>query len=126
MDGTGSNTAYQAITVTPASPSVGAEIGNIDLTRPLLDIELAEIKRAFTEHCILFFRDQHISFEDHVVRFVLSAKEKSSHKNRPILLPFDFLKISIKVTWTSRNIKNDCCERKFKKNPIIQRFALEI
>ena len=66
MDGTGSNTAYQAITVTPASPTVGAEIGNIDLTRPLTDLELAELKRAFTEHCVLFFRDQEISFEDHV------------------------------------------------------------
>ena len=66
MDGTGSNFAYQAITVTPASPTIGAEIGNIDLTRSLTAQELLEIKRAFTEHSVLFFRDQKISFDDHV------------------------------------------------------------
>lgn len=65
MDGTGSNAAYQVLTVTPASPVVGAEIGNIDLTRPLTDIELAELKRAFLEYGVVFFRDQKISFEDH-------------------------------------------------------------
>lgn len=65
MDGTGTDAAYQALTVTPASPTIGAEIGNIDLTRPLSDLELAELKRAFTDHMVLFFRDQKISFEDH-------------------------------------------------------------
>ncbi len=64
-DGVGANAAYRAISVTPASPHVGAEIGNIDLTRPLSDPELAELRRAFTEHLVLFFRDQKISFEDH-------------------------------------------------------------
>jgi taurine dioxygenase len=57
---------YKAITVTRCSPTVGAEIGNIDLTRPLTELELAELKRAFTENLVLFFRDQKISFEDHV------------------------------------------------------------
>ena len=66
MDGIGSNITYKTISVTPASPTVGAEIGNIDLTKPLTELALAEVKRAFTEHCVLFFRDQKISFEDHV------------------------------------------------------------
>jgi taurine dioxygenase len=65
MDGMGSNAAYRVLTVTPASPTFGAEIGNIDLTRPLGDEELAELKRAFHEYGVLFFRDQEISFEDH-------------------------------------------------------------
>ena len=47
MDGLIIGAKYQAITVTPASPAVGAEIGNIDLTRPLPDLELVEVKRAF-------------------------------------------------------------------------------
>ena len=55
MDGLATGAKYQAITVTPASPSVGAEIGNIDLTNPLTDLELAEIKRAFLEFGVLFF-----------------------------------------------------------------------
>jgi len=65
MDGVGAGAGYRAITVTPWSPAVGAEIGNIDLTRPLSDLELTELKRAFTDHLVLFFRDQKISFADH-------------------------------------------------------------
>jgi taurine dioxygenase len=55
---------YQAITVKKCSPTIGAEIGNIDLTRPLSNMELTEVKRAFTEHSVLFFRNQKISFDD--------------------------------------------------------------
>ena len=56
---------YRTITVTPASPHVGAEIGDIDLTRPLTADQLAELRRALTEHLVLFFRDQEIGFDDH-------------------------------------------------------------
>lgn len=66
MDGYGSNAGYRAISVTPCSPHIGAEIGNIDLTRPLSELELAELRRAFLEHLVIFFRDQEISFEDHI------------------------------------------------------------
>jgi len=66
MDGIGSNEGYRALSVTRCSPHIGAEIGNIDLTRPLSELELAELKRAFTENLVLFFRDQKISFDDHV------------------------------------------------------------
>ena len=66
MDGIGGNEGYRALTVTQCSPHIGAEIGNIDLTRPLTELELAELKRAFSENLVLFFRDQEISFDDHV------------------------------------------------------------
>ena len=66
MDGYGSNEGYRAITVSRCSPYIGAEIGNIDLTRPLSDLEVAELKRAYTENLVLFFREQKISFDDHV------------------------------------------------------------
>ena len=39
-------------------PTIGAEIGNIDLTRPLTSLELAELKRAFSENLVVFFLDQ--------------------------------------------------------------------
>lgn len=58
--------SYQHISVTPASPHIGAEIGNIDLTRPLPAEQVAELKRAFLEHQVVFFRDQKISFDDQV------------------------------------------------------------
>ena len=56
---------YRTIEVAPYSPHIGAEIGNIDLTRPLADEQLAELRRAFTQHLVLFFRDQEIGFDDH-------------------------------------------------------------
>lgn len=57
---------YRHLSVTPASPRLGAEIGNIDLTKPISEELAAELKRAFTEYQVLFFRNQKISFEDHV------------------------------------------------------------
>lgn len=56
---------YRTIEVNPYSPHVGAEIGGIDLTRPLPAEQLAELRRAFTDHLVLFFRDQEIGFDDH-------------------------------------------------------------
>ena len=56
---------YRTIEVSPYSPHVGAEIGGIDLTRPLPAEQLAELRRAFTDHLVLFFRDQEIGFDDH-------------------------------------------------------------
>ena len=57
---------YDAISVTPASPHIGAEIGEIDLTRPLAPEQLDQLKAAFTQYQVLFFRDQKISFEDQI------------------------------------------------------------
>ncbi|MDX3905239.1 MAG: TauD/TfdA family dioxygenase [Pigmentiphaga sp.] len=57
---------YECITVTPISPHIGAEIGNIDLTRPLTDQEVTELKAAFIEFQVIFFRNQKISFEDQI------------------------------------------------------------
>ncbi|MDB5967029.1 MAG: taurine dioxygenase [Polaromonas sp.] len=57
---------YQHITVTPLSPNIGAEIGNIDLTAPLSPDVVEELKRAFLESQVIFFRDQRISFEDQI------------------------------------------------------------
>ena len=54
------------ITVTPCSPNIGAEISDIDLKKPLSNAEVADLRKAFTDHQVIFFRDQEISFEDHV------------------------------------------------------------
>ena len=56
---------YRHLSVTPASPRLGAEIGNIDLTKPISEELAAELKLAFSEYQVLFFRDQKISFDDH-------------------------------------------------------------
>jgi taurine dioxygenase len=57
---------YQSITATPVSPHIGAEIGNIDLTRPLSDRQVSELRDAFARFQVIFFRDQKISFEDQI------------------------------------------------------------
>jgi len=58
--------AYETITATPASPHIGAEIGAVDLTRPLANKQVEELHDAFARYQVLFFRDQNISFEDQI------------------------------------------------------------
>ncbi len=57
---------YDAISVTPASPQIGAEIGDVDLTRPLGAAQLEQLRAAFTQYQVLLFRDQRISFDDQI------------------------------------------------------------
>ncbi len=58
-------TPYQHITVSPLAGALGAEIGGVDLARPLDDATLAEVRRAFLENLVIFFRDQDLSPEAH-------------------------------------------------------------
>jgi taurine dioxygenase len=65
MDGASVEAPYRAITVKAYNPHIGAEIGGVDLTRPLPPDVLTELRRALVEHLVVFFRDQRIGFEDH-------------------------------------------------------------
>jgi taurine dioxygenase len=58
--------SYQSISVTPLTPHIGAEIGQIDLTRPLSNREVTELHDAFAEFGVIFFRDQPIDLAQHV------------------------------------------------------------
>lgn len=53
------------VTVT-ALPGCGAEIGGVDLSRPLSDEEFALLRAAYAEHGVIFFRNQDISEEQHI------------------------------------------------------------
>jgi alpha-ketoglutarate-dependent taurine dioxygenase len=57
---------YKHISVEMLTPHIGAEIGQLDLTRPLSDEQIAEVKQAFIAHQVIFFRDQQIGFEDQI------------------------------------------------------------
>jgi taurine dioxygenase len=61
----GNGRRYETIAVTPAAPHIGAEIGNIDLTKPLPERQVEELRDAWTRYLVLFFRDQEISHADH-------------------------------------------------------------
>ena len=58
--------SYQSITVRPVAGSLGAEISGVDLAAPLSNTAAAEIRRAFVENLVLFFRDQRLTPEQHL------------------------------------------------------------
>jgi taurine dioxygenase len=58
--------SYDCIRVEPLSSTVGAEIRGVDLASPLAEPALAEIRRAFGEYGVVFFRDQHLTPEQHL------------------------------------------------------------
>ena len=51
----------RTISVTRLHPVIGAEIGGVDLSRPLDAEALREIKDAWHEHTVLLFRGQSLS-----------------------------------------------------------------
>ena len=57
---------YETITVDKLTPIIGAEIGGIDLSQPLCNRQQDEVHRALAENCVIFFRDQHITPDQHV------------------------------------------------------------
>jgi taurine dioxygenase len=56
---------YETIEVNQLSPTVGAEISGVDLSKGVSDAQFAEIRRALDENLAIIFRDQDISREDH-------------------------------------------------------------
>ena len=55
-----------AITVCPVTESFAAEIGDIDLSRPIEPADLAAVKEAFTKYAVLVFPEQHLSDDQHL------------------------------------------------------------
>ena len=54
----GAGVEYRTIKVSPVSGALGAEIGGVDLATDLTDDVVAEIRSAWLEHLVVFFRDQ--------------------------------------------------------------------
>jgi len=54
------------ITITPKSPTIGAEIGGIDIGGELSDATIDTIRRALLDHKVVFFRNQDITTEQHL------------------------------------------------------------
>ncbi|MFI4989059.1 MAG: TauD/TfdA dioxygenase family protein [Alphaproteobacteria bacterium] len=57
---------YETISVAKLTPIIGAEIGGVNLARPLDNRTLGEINRALAENLAIFFRDQHLTPEQHL------------------------------------------------------------
>ena len=56
---------YQTISVKPLSPVVGAEIGGVDISKPLGNQTFAEVHDALMHHQVIFFRDQKMTLDEH-------------------------------------------------------------
>ena len=56
--------AYRSIKVLPLAGAIGAEITGVDLATDAIDETIAEIRRAWLEHLVVFFRDQFLGPDD--------------------------------------------------------------
>jgi taurine dioxygenase len=54
---------YRHVEVRRLAGALGAEIGGVDLSRPLAEPVFEEVRRAFLEHAVIFFRDQELTPE---------------------------------------------------------------
>ena len=52
-----------ALAITPLHPYIGAEIGGLDVSRPIDDATVAALWRAIDDHAVVVFRDQQITDE---------------------------------------------------------------
>jgi taurine dioxygenase len=73
---------YETISVRPVTPTIGAEIGNVDLSQPLSEQTQQELNDALLDHLVLFFRDQDLDFEQHK-RFGRYFGDLHIHPNVP-------------------------------------------
>ncbi len=56
---------FETIAVDKLTPIIGAEIGGVDLAR-FSNRQMDEIHRALAENLVIFFRDQHLSEDQHL------------------------------------------------------------
>lgn len=69
---------YTRIRVEPLSPALGAEVYGVDLAGPLDEGSVAEIRRAFLSHLVIFFRDQTMTPQQ-FLRFARTMGEPSEY-----------------------------------------------
>src|SRR6266478_1845411 len=61
--------------------ALGAEIRGVDLARPIDDETFAAIERAYNDHAVIFFRDQHITPPQQRLPAVLAKSSSTSSVN---------------------------------------------
>lgn len=71
-------TRDQPLTVDLVNPTIGAEIGGVDLSKPLTSQQRETLRALLLKHKVLFFRDQEIT-RDQQVAFALNFGELYAH-----------------------------------------------
>ncbi len=59
-------TSSHQLDIQPLTPALGAEVFGIDLSKQLSQSELDAVRRALIAHQVIFFRDQKMSFAQHL------------------------------------------------------------
>jgi len=54
------------LTIQQLTPAIGAEISGVDLASADVDKRIPEIRAALLQHGVIFFRDQHLSEQQHI------------------------------------------------------------
>jgi len=57
---------YQTISVKPISGALGAIVEGVDLSQDLDNATASDLHQALLDHCVIFFRDQHLTPEQHL------------------------------------------------------------
>lgn len=86
--------AYSTIKVLPIAGALGAEITGVDLATDLVDETVAEIRRAWLEHLVVFFRDQFLG----PVEFLAFARRIGEPVEYPFVKGIDGFPEIIAVT----------------------------
>lgn len=109
---------YELISATPVSPNIGAEIGNVDLTRPLSPAQQEELRRALVRYQVIFLRDQKMSFEDLVragryfgdLAGHVGVRSNSKPTENPYVRRYHFDETSKRVTEREFHSDQSCAE----------------
>jgi len=59
-------TKFETIEVSPLSPALGGIISGVDIAAGVSDEQFADIRQAFIDYSVIFFRDQQITPDQHI------------------------------------------------------------
>jgi taurine dioxygenase len=97
---------YQSIGVRKLTPTIGAEISGVDLSRPLGNQQFDEVHQALMDNLVIFFRDQKMSIESHKA-FGRQFGRLHVHPNAPIGLPEHREILVIKADENSKRVAGE-------------------
>ena len=94
--------SYKHIKVERCAGGLGAEVSGVDLSAPYDDTVITEIRAAWHEHLVLFFRDQEITPDD---QLAFAGLFGSRMEHLPFIGTLDGYD-DIQVTQTNPNWRN--------------------
>src|SRR3954447_21675615 len=86
-DPTPAAAAALGLEVRPLAGHIGAEIFGVDLTRPLADAAVTEIRAIWLKWKVVFFRDQHLTQEQHIAFARQFGEPAPGHPTLPAAFP---------------------------------------